>query len=90
MSTDNKHYNPMKILPEHRKAVTKVKISGKIKAETANAILFTLESNGESHWIPLSQVSEIHRTFSIVDIRYDELVISQWIAEKKGLVESND
>jgi len=59
----------------------KVRIEGvTIGKETAAAIMVTI--NGTDHWFPLSQVHELHRS---KDKGGDVIVISQWIAEKKGL-----
>ncbi len=48
--------------------------------ETDKAILATIE--GTDYWIPLSQVEKIERSKSK---GCDKLVVSQWIAEQKGL-----
>lgn len=69
-------------------------LKGEIIAETSAAILFrsyNTESDyeardGDSIWFPLSQVDEIHRTYSIASGTLDEIVVSDWIAKKKGLV----
>jgi len=46
--------------------------------ETANAVLIEVES--EQMWIPLSQVSEMHKG------KVGRIVMSQWIANQKGLI----
>lgn len=48
--------------------------------ETDKAILVTIE--GADHWMPLSQVHEIHRS---KDKGCDTIVVSAWIAKEKGL-----
>jgi hypothetical protein len=48
-----------------------------IKAETDKAILVVVED--QEHWLPLSQVHEIHRNSP-----YPRLVITPWIAKKIG------
>lgn len=45
--------------------------------ETDKAILVTI--GGTDHWMPLSQVHEIHRTTPA------SIVVSEWIAKQKGL-----
>ena len=65
-------------------------ISCNIKAETSKAILIqthTIEGEVGEHWIPLSQTEQIHRRNNITEGMYsDSVVITKWIAEKKGLV----
>ena len=46
--------------------------------ETANAVL--IEADGEEMWIPLSQVSEMHKG------KASKIIMSQWIANQKGLI----
>lgn len=48
-----------------------------IKHETAKALLVNF--NGEEIWLPLSQVSEIHRDEG-------KVVMTAWIAKEKGLL----
>jgi hypothetical protein len=49
------------------------------KHETDNAVL--IDVDGEDVWIPLSQVESMH-----FDARGDgSIVISDWIAQQKGL-----
>jgi len=57
-----------------------VELSGEIKHETVNAILFW--DGDMEDWIPLSQVSEIHKkpNGSV------EIVVAEWIAKKKGFI----
>jgi hypothetical protein len=53
-----------------------------IMAETDQAIKVAL-SDGETMWLPLSQVEEIHRSKQLNE---DRLVVTRWIARQKGLV----
>ncbi len=71
----------------------KVRIHGKILRESTAAVHFKLdqESNpdlayipDEPQWFPLSQISEMHTVAD--EGNADSLVISLWIADKKGLV----
>lgn len=61
-----------------------------IKHETDRAILIRCHDvDGEvvQQWIPLSQVSEIHRKESIsAGLFTDSIVCSRWIAHNRGLV----
>lgn len=50
--------------------------------ETDNAICINDPASGEDIWIPLSQVEEIHRD---ADGKTGRVVMSEWIARKKGL-----
>lgn len=50
--------------------------------ETDNAILIKDPMTEEEHWIPLSQVDEIHRDNKT---KSGTLVMSDWIAKQKGL-----
>lgn len=63
------------------------KLQGTILRETAAAVLlsFSHPYTGEdtTEWFPLSQVSELHHSG---DEDGDSIVMSQWIAAKKGLV----
>lgn len=51
-------------------------------AETDEAIL--VEIDGDQHWIPQSQVNDDSEVWSKGD--EGTLIITRWIAEKKGLV----
>lgn len=53
----------------------------KIGRETDKAIYVELTS-GEGHWMPLSQVHEIHRA---TEDKPASIVVSEWIAKQKGL-----
>jgi hypothetical protein len=53
-----------------------------IVSETDLAIKVAL-SDGETMWLPLSQVEEIHRAKQLNE---DRLVVTRWIARQKGLV----
>lgn len=55
-----------------------VEIHGVIKRETEAAICICVD--GDDFWIPFSQTHSIHR-----EDTGDKLVISKWIAQKKGL-----
>lgn len=61
-------------------------IFGTILGETAQAIQFSTENElkgqEETHWFPLSQVLEIHRTDTVGT---DSLVVKNWILISKGL-----
>ena len=50
--------------------------------ETDNAILIKDPTDNTEHWIPLSQVDEIHRD---KDKKFGTIVMSDWIADQKGL-----
>lgn len=71
-----------------------VKLEGILGIETDKAILFSpspelieeFQLDGKDMWLPLSQVKEIHRTRSLVNGTLDSIVISKWLAEKKGIV----
>jgi hypothetical protein len=58
-----------------------VELSGKVLKETDKAALIHFSVVDETHWIPLSQVSEIHN-----DPETPTVVIASWIASKKGLI----
>lgn len=51
-----------------------------IKHETDRALLVRVEETGEEVWLPLSQVEEVHHTKPVATV-----VITDWIAEQKGL-----
>ena len=50
--------------------------------ETDNAILIKYPATATEHWIPLSQVDEIHRN---PKTKFGTIVMSDWIADQKGL-----
>ncbi len=56
-------------------------VRGYILRETDEAI--QVDVDGEKIWFPLSQVEEIHRENGP---EMDWLVVTKWIAQKKGLV----
>lgn len=58
-----------------------VELSSKVLKETDKAILVHFSVVDKTHWIPLSQVSEIHN-----DPETPTVVIASWIAAKKGLI----
>lgn len=61
-----------------------VKVEGIIVRETDSALLFKFqlpECNAQTEWFPLSQVQSITRNAG----KKDEVVISKWIATKKGI-----
>lgn len=51
------------------------------KHETDNAVLIIDPASGEEIWLPLSQVDEMHFN----DKGEGTIIMSQWIAKKKGL-----
>ena len=53
-----------------------------IKHETDNALLIVDPVSAEEIWLPLSQIEEIHRDKD----SYGTVVMSRWIAQKKGLL----
>lgn len=57
-------------------------LTGTILHETAAALLIAVD--GSQYWLPFSQIYEIHRSVN-ADVE-DRLLISKWIATKKGLV----
>lgn len=52
------------------------------KHETDNAVLIVDPASGEEIWIPLSQVDEQHFN----PLGEGTIVMSAWIAKKKGLI----
>jgi hypothetical protein len=54
-----------------------------IKHRTENAMLVVDPASGEELWLPHSQIEEIH---GIKDSKFCRVVMSRWIAEKKGLL----
>lgn len=52
------------------------------KAETDNAVLIYDPASDEDIWIPLSQIEEMH----FDKAGQGTMVMSEWIARKKGLV----
>lgn len=55
-----------------------VQVECRFIRETENAVL--IEVNDEETWIPLSQVESMHKD------KVGSIVMSQWIANQKGLV----
>lgn len=53
-----------------------------VLAETDAAVKIAT-SDGETMWLPLSQVEAIHRTHQQGE---DWVTVTRWIAEKKGLL----
>lgn len=72
----------------------KFEVRGRIKHETAAAILFECElvyADTAVHrlvWFPLSQVHSIHREFAVHG--RDRMFITPWIAKEKGLLDEAD
>ena len=63
---------------------TYTSISGKIIKETDAAMLFKIQ--GESHWFPLSQITEIHRDVGNGgDEERDIIKVADWLLVKKGI-----
>jgi len=63
---------------------TYTSISGKIIKETDAAMLF--QFRGESHWFPLSQITEIHRDVGNGgDEERDIIKVADWLLVKKGI-----
>ena len=59
-----------------------VRLSGvRFVKETDAAIL--IDYGGDTHWIPFSQVEEIQR--HPTDIWRNSILMSEWIAQQKGL-----
>lgn len=56
-----------------------VEIERTFVRETDAAVLISVDD--EDHWIPLSQVSSMHKGPK------STIVMSQWIANQKGLIE---
>ena len=57
------------------------------KRETDAAVLIVDIDSGEEIWIPLSQVSELHfRNDSAGGLPVGTIVMTEWIAKKKGLL----
>lgn len=63
-----------------------IKVEGVIIRETDSALLFKFQVNDEcnvqTEWFPVSQVQSIHRNPG----KKDEIVMSAWIATKKGII----
>ena len=68
-------------MPRPTTTIEYVELSGKVIKETDKAILVHFSVVDETHWIPLSQVSEIHN-----DPETPTVVIASWIAAKRGLI----
>jgi hypothetical protein len=54
------------------------------KKETDNALLCLID--GAEHWIPKSQLSDDSEVFDDANNSEGQLVVSEWIANAKGLV----
>lgn len=52
--------------------------------ETTDAILVVIDGN--KHWIPKKQIHEDSEVYDMGDGKEGKLIISQWLAEKEGLV----
>lgn len=74
-----------------------VSYHGRITARSVKAIQFCIvpadvEYDASKHsefdvvWFPLSQVKEIHETYSKLKDTMDRIVVSAWIAKEKGLL----
>ena len=68
-------------MPRPTTTIEYVELSGEVLKETDKAILVHFSVVEETHWIPLSQVSEIHN-----DSETPTVVIASWIAAKRGLI----
>jgi hypothetical protein len=55
-----------------------------VRAITASDHALCVEIEGQVHWLPQSQIHADSEVFEIG--HYGKLVITRWIAEKKGLV----
>lgn len=55
-----------------------------VKCLKATDAAILVEINGEEHWIPQSQIDDDSEVWKKGD--EGRLVISEWLAEKKGLV----
>lgn len=51
-----------------------------IKHETDASILVVLETTGEEIWLPLSQVTSIHREAKVRGV--DRIFVADWLARK--------
>jgi hypothetical protein len=58
-----------------------VTFTGTILRETDKAVQFAIEGQ-TTEWFPLSQMDSLKRTNTVGE---DEIVVTKWIAEKKGL-----
>lgn len=70
-----------------------IKFSGKIGSRSEKAVQFTIHDEDgikPPTWFPLSQTSEIHNTFSVINNTLDTIVVTRWIAEQKNLIEKVD
>lgn len=55
-----------------------------IESKSGLAVSLSLDGGSTWHWIPLSQVEEIHRDPRVHN--HDRIKMSRWIANEKGLV----
>jgi hypothetical protein len=66
-----------------------VTIKGKYITESPKAVRFQVIDGDEHHdpqWFPFSQIKKIFKA-SPGSTQLDELIISEWIAKEKGIVE---
>lgn len=73
-----------------------MKLSGRLGKETDKAISIKLDADNVDLdvdnipsgyiWFQLSQVTEIHRTYSLTNGTPDELVVSLWVLRQKGMM----
>lgn len=54
--------------------------------QTDEAVYILDSVTGEKLWIPLSQVEDMHKTHMDVDKEAGTIVMTAWIAKKKGLI----
>lgn len=55
--------------------------------ETEKAVLIHDHVGGMSHWIPLSQVEEMHYTNLPGQPKLGTIVMAEWLAREKGFME---
>jgi hypothetical protein len=55
-----------------------------VGVDSDSGLAVSVKIEDEWHWIPYSQVEEIHRDPRSHD--NDRIVITKWLAEKKGLI----
>ena len=63
-----------------------LEVLGRIVHRTNDAILFLPQTwqDGDEVWLPQSQCPEVHREFATTG--WDRLVVTAWIAKKKGIL----
>lgn len=54
-----------------------------VRAVAASSLALCVEIDGEAHWLPESQIHADSEVFEVG--HFGRLVITRWIAEKKGL-----